>query len=69
MRTLVGVGTPRGLQGRLTALTAFVLARWTHVVDVWSDSRRPFADHSSAVTPHYRFERIPVSLFRKGPLI
>ena len=30
MRTLVGVGTPRGLQGRLAALMALVIALWTH---------------------------------------
>ena len=33
MRTLIGVGTPRGLQGRLAALMALVIALWTQVVD------------------------------------
>jgi transposase len=36
MRTLIGVGTPRGLQGRLAAMTAAVIAliagRWHDVV-------------------------------------
>lgn len=40
MRTLVGVGTPRGLQGRLARLMAFVIALWTYVVDLWCDSGR-----------------------------
>ena len=56
MRHLIGVGTPRGLQGRL----AFVVALWARVVDVWSDCRTPSADHSSTCTPHHRFELLPV---------
>jgi transposase len=58
MRTLVGIGTPRGLQGRLAALWAVVIALWTHVGDRWT----PFTDHSSGFTPHHRFERFPVSV-------
>ena len=61
MRTLIGVGTPRGLQGRLAALAARVIALWTHVVDLWRDHRAPSADHSSGFTPHHRFERLPVA--------
>ena len=62
MRTLVGVGTPRGLQGRLAALMALVIALWTHVVDLWPDHLKPFAGHSSGFTPHHRFERLPVGV-------
>jgi transposase len=62
MRTLIGVGTPRGLQGRLAVLMALVIARWTHVADLWRGRRTPFADHSPGFTPHHRFERFPVSL-------
>ena len=62
MRTLVGVGTPRGLQGRLAALKAVVLALWTHIVDFWCDRWTPSADHSSGFAPHHRFERFPVSV-------
>jgi transposase len=62
MRTLIGVGTPRGLQGRLAALMALGVALWTHVVDRWRDHRTPSADHSSGFTPHHRFERLPVSV-------
>ena len=30
MRTLFGIGTPRGLQGRLAAVLAIIVALWTH---------------------------------------
>jgi transposase len=59
MRTLVGVGTPRGLQGRLAVLLTRVIALWTHVVEVWCD-RTPSADHWSGFRPRHRFERFPV---------
>jgi hypothetical protein len=62
MRTLIGVGTPRGLQGRLAALMALVLALQTQVVDFWRHHQTPAADHSSGFTPHHRFERLPASL-------
>jgi transposase len=62
MRTLIGVGTPRGLQGRLAAHIALVIALWTHAVDLWRDRRTPSVDHSSGFTPHHRFERFPVSV-------
>ena len=72
MRTLIGVGTPRGLQGRLAALMAVVIALWTPVVDLWRDRWTPSADHSSGFTPHHRFERLPVGvsegLFNHGLL-
>ena len=32
---IVGVGTPRGLQGRLAALIALIVTLWTHVTDLW----------------------------------
>ena len=60
MRTLIGVGTPRGLQGRLAALVALIIALWTHVVDCWRDRQTPSADHSAGFTPHHRFELLPV---------
>ena len=62
MRTLIGVGTPRGLQGRLATLMAVVIALWTHLVDLWRDRRTRFADHSFGLTPHHRFEPFPVSV-------
>jgi transposase len=58
MRTLIGVGTPRGLQGRLGALLTALIALGTHVVDRWI----PSADPASTFTPHCRFEQCPVVL-------
>ena len=60
MRHLLGVGTPRGLQGRLATVLTLVVALWARVVDVWSDCRTPSAEHSSTCTPHHRFELLPV---------
>lgn len=62
MRHLIGVGTPRGLQGRLAAVLALVLALWTRLVAVWRDGRTPSADHSSTFTPHHRFELLPLGV-------
>jgi hypothetical protein len=61
MRTLIGVGTPRGLQGRQAALIALVVALWSHIVDLWQHRRATSGDHSSGLTPHHRFERFPVN--------
>jgi transposase len=61
MRTLIGIGTPRGLQGHLTAAVALLVAVWTRVVGRWQDPSRLPADDSTAFTPHLRFELIPVS--------
>jgi transposase len=59
MRQLIGVGTPRGLQGRLAAvIAAFVALRsvvnahWTFVEAVPSDRPRDF-------TPRHRHELLP----------
>jgi hypothetical protein len=61
MRTLVGVGTPRGLQGRLMALVAAVLATWTDHATSWADSRARIDDRGDIFTPHHRFELLPVA--------
>jgi transposase len=60
MRTHFGIGTPRSLQGRLAAVLAFIVALWTHVVDLWGAVRRPIHDHGSDFTPHHPFELLPV---------
>ncbi len=60
MRTRFGIGTPRGLQGRLAMVLAVIVALWTHVADRWCAVRRPAHDHGSAFTPHHRFELLPV---------
>jgi transposase len=66
MRILVGVGTPRGLQGRLAALIAVVIASWTHVIDRWCDRWSLSADHSSTASSsraisRYRPGRSPLA--------
>ena len=61
MRTLFGIGTPRGLQGRRAAVVALLVALWTHVVGLWRDPGTPTADHSSSFTPHHHFELLPVT--------
>jgi hypothetical protein len=60
MRTLIGVGTPRGLQGRLAALIALVMTLRTQVVECWRHQQTPSADQSAGFTPHHRFELLPV---------
>jgi hypothetical protein len=60
MRTLVGVGTPRGLQGRLAALMALVIAPWADGVDRWRAPQVLSADPSSGFTPHHRFCTVPL---------
>ena len=60
MRSLIGIGTPRSLQGRLAALGAVVIALWTHLEDHWRDLGMPSVDHASDFTPQHRFELRPV---------
>jgi transposase len=60
MRQLIGLGTPRGLQGRLTAVLALVVVLWTRIVEFWRGGMPPSADHSSAFTPDHCFELRPV---------
>ena len=60
MRTLVGVGTPRGLQGRLAALVTLVLALWTRPDDHEREDGTLAGDHGPTFTPHHRLELLPV---------
>jgi transposase len=60
MRLLIGFGTPRGLQGRLAALLALVVALWTRIAR-WRGGTTPFVDYSSAFRPDHRFELLPGS--------
>ena len=48
MRTLIGVGTPRGLQRRVAAVLTLVVALWTRLIDFW----RPF--DTTLVDSHVR---------------
>ncbi|HEX2460874.1 MAG TPA: transposase [Vicinamibacterales bacterium] len=61
MRALVGVGTPRGLQGLSAAALAFVVTLWAHLTDVWDALELPSADHRDGYVPHPRFELLPVA--------
>jgi hypothetical protein len=61
MRTLVGVGTPRGLQGRMASVMAAIVA-----LIALFDRRCALSDQSvdgrlRSVSPH-RFELLPVRL-------
>ena len=60
IRTLIGVGTPRGLQGHLAAVLALVVALWTRFGDCSRDRGTPPADHASAFTPHQQFQLLPI---------
>ncbi len=46
MRTLFGVGTPRGLQGRVVALGAMITALWAPTDDVITAIWSPHRDHA-----------------------
>ncbi|HEV7850042.1 MAG TPA: transposase [Mycobacterium sp.] len=60
MRHVIGLGTPRGLQGRLAAVLALVVALWTCAVELLRVHTTPSADHRSALTPNRGFELLPV---------
>jgi transposase len=60
MRTLIGVGTPRGLQGRLPALVGLLMMLRTQVVDAWRHHQTPSVDDAAGFTRHQRFELLPV---------
>ena len=55
MRTLIGVGTPRGLQGRVAAVLTLVVALWTRLIDFWRPFDAPLVDHTSVCPMQDRF--------------
>jgi transposase len=61
MRHLIGVGTPRGLQGRLAAAMAVVVALWTLVEDMRIAIGGQPVDTRHAFRPSHRFELLPVA--------
>mgnify|MGYP003548038807 CR=1 FL=1 len=61
MRPIFGVGTPRGLQGRLAAAMAVVIALWTLFADRWTSIRARPADRLPLSTPSYCFELLSVA--------
>jgi transposase len=60
MRTLVGVGTPRALQGRCAVLMTFWVTLWTLAAALWRHRDRSAVDPRSWLTPSHRFEPWPV---------
>jgi transposase len=65
MRTLVGVGTPRGLQGRMASVVDAIVALITTIFDRrWALSNQCVDGGLPVVCPH-RFELLPVSLPRR----
>src|SRR3990170_862675 len=56
MRHLIGIGTPRGLQGRLAAAMAIVVALWTLLEDMRITIGGQPVDTRDAFTPRHRFE-------------
>jgi transposase len=60
MRTCFGIGTPRGLQGRLAVIVALIVAMWARATDRGPAVNTPAADHRPSFMPHHRFELLPV---------
>ena len=61
MRHLIGVGTPRGLKGRLAAAIAVVIALWTLIEDMRIAIGGPPVDTRDAFRPSHRFDLLPVA--------
>jgi transposase len=57
MRTLIGIGTPRGLQGRLAAVVALIIAVITDVVGHGRDA----VDPEPRFKPHHDFDFLPTT--------
>ena len=55
MRTLIGGGTPRGLQGRVAAVLTLVGALWTRLIDCWRPFDTPLVDHTFVCPMQDRF--------------
>jgi len=62
MRTLTGIGTPRGLQGRLAAVIAFFFTLWVVLCDRATAHRRRELDLTLFAIPNHCFAVIPCVL-------
>jgi transposase len=62
MRTLTGIGTPRGLQGRFAAVLAFCVALWGLLRDRVTTHRRRGLDLRLFTIPSHRFSAMPCVL-------
>jgi transposase len=61
MRQVFGVGTPRGLQGRLAAAMAVVVALWTRVENLWLTIGTRPVDTRHGCTPSHHLVLLPVA--------
>ncbi len=59
MRHLIGVGTPRGLQGRLAATIAALVALWSLVHAHWTFAEALPSDQPRSFTPRHRDGLLP----------
>lgn len=59
MRHLIGVGTPRGLQGRFAAIIAVLLAVGSRVNGPWTFARSRPSDPQRSFTPSHRYALLP----------
>ena len=59
MRTLTGIGTPRGLQGRLGAVWAFCFALWVRLRDQVAAHRRRGLDRRIFMISRHRLALMP----------
>ena len=59
MRHLIGVGTPRGLQGRVAAAIAALVALWSLVAEPWRSSGPLQRDPLRSSTSSPRYELLP----------
>ena len=60
MRSMIGIGTPRGLQGHLAAVLTLASAWWTGGVALWRRFGASWIDHPPEFTPSHRCELLPV---------
>ena len=59
MRHRIGVGTPRGLQGRVAPAIATLVALWSLVAEPWTSSGPPPSHPVRSCTPSPRSELLP----------
>ncbi|HXG89894.1 MAG TPA: transposase [Vicinamibacterales bacterium] len=66
MRTLVGVGTPRGLQGRLAAVVTMIATLARQILDGGRAIGTPLTDRARRFRPHHHFELLPTNVSAEG---
>jgi len=66
MRTLIGVGTPRGLQDRLAAVVATIIALTAQSVGRWRKINGPAVEIERRFRPNHHLELLPTSVSAEG---